>query len=247
MDHRIWRIAVKIVFSMHFTPFLQKIVGGYLFRCPPTSIWEKRLFPAHHLLPWFTGNSHLYIKNTWLKKHEITPNNLIKNKICQGSPIIHLWTSPQSAINCRYNVHEWKVSNLGQFEIGENIHMKRFDNGDFYYEEPDEPENEFLTPREVMNLLYIGRSTFYKLVNSGDLKAFRVGKLWRVSRADLDQFSHKPWCRADGQMDGKKVYFRIISTIHLYFSKNIRPFAHLPKGFSFFLHWCKMIARWYPC
>ena len=45
--------------------------------------------------------------------------------------------------------------------------------------------NEFLTPREVMQLLYIGRNTFYKLVNSGALPAIRVGKQWRVRREDL--------------------------------------------------------------
>lgn len=45
--------------------------------------------------------------------------------------------------------------------------------------------NEYLTPREVMDLLFIGKNTFYKLVHSGELKAFRVGKLWRVKKADL--------------------------------------------------------------
>ncbi len=56
----------------------------------------------------------------------------------------------------------------------------------FYYDESlEEIENEYLTPKEVMNLLYIGRNTFYKLVNSGELPAFRIGKLWRVRREDL--------------------------------------------------------------
>ena len=61
--------------------------------------------------------------------------------------------------------------------------MKRYD---FYDDEVmEEAENEFLTPKEVMNLLYIGRNTFYKMVNSGELPAFRIGKLWRVRRDDL--------------------------------------------------------------
>ena len=60
---------------------------------------------------------------------------------------------------------------------------------DFFYE-PDslETENEFLTPKEVMNLLYIGKNTFYKLVNNGELPAFRLGKQWRVKRSDLYDF-----------------------------------------------------------
>ena len=56
------------------------------------------------------------------------------------------------------------------------------------YENEIEIENEYLTPREVMNLLYVGRNTFYKLVNSGELPAFRVGKLWRVSRQALLEY-----------------------------------------------------------
>ena len=61
--------------------------------------------------------------------------------------------------------------------------MKRYD---FYDDEVmEEAENEFLTPKEVMNLLYIGRNTFYEMVNSGELPAFRIGKLWRVRRDDL--------------------------------------------------------------
>lgn len=61
---------------------------------------------------------------------------------------------------------------------------------DFYYDEPDEIENEYLTALEVMSLLYIGKTTFYKLVHSGELPAFRVGKQWRVSREDLKKFTH---------------------------------------------------------
>lgn len=57
------------------------------------------------------------------------------------------------------------------------------------YDERDEEDREIipaiLTPRDVMYHLYVGRNTFYKLVNSGELKAFRVGKLWRVRREDI--------------------------------------------------------------
>lgn len=49
--------------------------------------------------------------------------------------------------------------------------------------------NEYLTPREVMDLLYIGKNTFYGLVHSGQLKAFRVGKLWRVARDEVKKFT----------------------------------------------------------
>jgi len=59
----------------------------------------------------------------------------------------------------------------------------------FYYDESlEEVENEYLTPKEVMNLLYIGRNTFYKLVHSGELPAFRIGKQWRIRHDDLYAF-----------------------------------------------------------
>ena len=52
--------------------------------------------------------------------------------------------------------------------------------------------NEYLTPREVMELLAIGKNTFYKMVQSGALPAFRVGKQWRVKREALEEYSVAP-------------------------------------------------------
>ena len=60
----------------------------------------------------------------------------------------------------------------------------------WYFEEEDdedEIEYEILTPKEVMNLLGIGRNTFYRLVNSSKLPAFRIGKLRRVRRQDINR------------------------------------------------------------
>jgi len=62
---------------------------------------------------------------------------------------------------------------------------------DFFDLEDMEMENDCLTPRECMNYLYIGKSTFYKLVNSGELPAFRIGKLWRVPKSGLQDSIRK--------------------------------------------------------
>ena len=51
-----------------------------------------------------------------------------------------------------------------------------------------ESVNQYLTPREVMDLLYIGKNTLYQLLNSGQLKGFRIGKLWRIRREALRDF-----------------------------------------------------------
>ena len=71
--------------------------------------------------------------------------------------------------------------------------MKKAMYPDFYYNEPDEIENEYLTALETMSLLYIGKTTFYKLVRSGELPAFRVGKQWRVSRENLMKFTQSKY------------------------------------------------------
>lgn len=47
---------------------------------------------------------------------------------------------------------------------------------------------EFLTPKEVMEELAIGRNTVYRLLNSGELRAFRLGRLWRVRRSELEHW-----------------------------------------------------------
>lgn len=62
-----------------------------------------------------------------------------------------------------------------------------------YSEVPEEldPISEYLTPREVMDLLCIGKNTLYRLLNSGELKGFRIGRQWRVTRASLRAFAKK--------------------------------------------------------
>lgn len=45
---------------------------------------------------------------------------------------------------------------------------------------------------EVCEALHIGRNTAYKLLNSGDLKGFRIGKCWKIpKRAVQDYFYEK--------------------------------------------------------
>lgn len=67
--------------------------------------------------------------------------------------------------------------------------MYDYDNFDELVER--EPISEYLTPREVMELLYIGKNTLYKLLNSGELKGFRIGKQWRVTKNSLQVFTEK--------------------------------------------------------
>ena len=52
-----------------------------------------------------------------------------------------------------------------------------------YYE-----NSEFLKVDDVMELLGIGRNTMYRLLNSGELKGFRIGRTWRVSRDAISDY-----------------------------------------------------------
>lgn len=45
-----------------------------------------------------------------------------------------------------------------------------------------------LTPQDVMDILNIGKNSAYALLNSGQLRGFRVGRSWRVSAEALEDF-----------------------------------------------------------
>lgn len=50
---------------------------------------------------------------------------------------------------------------------------------------------DVLYPLDVMMLLGVGKNTFLKLIHSGELKAFRVGKQWRILKTDLMEFMRR--------------------------------------------------------
>jgi excisionase family DNA binding protein len=47
-------------------------------------------------------------------------------------------------------------------------------------------EEELLTVEQVQQLLKVGRTFAYSLVRSGELPSYRVGRLLRVRRQDVD-------------------------------------------------------------
>lgn len=61
----------------------------------------------------------------------------------------------------------------------------------YSFEREDSPLDHFpslLTPLEVMDILGVGKNTVYRLLNSGELRGFRVGRSWRVSEDSLRCF-----------------------------------------------------------
>ena len=47
---------------------------------------------------------------------------------------------------------------------------------------------EILTLKELQELLHIGKNTALRLVQSGEIDAFRVGNQWRVLRESVEKY-----------------------------------------------------------
>ena len=48
--------------------------------------------------------------------------------------------------------------------------------------------SEILTRNEVMEMLKIGRSTFYKLIQEGRLKGFKEGNRYKVPLSSVEEY-----------------------------------------------------------
>ena len=47
---------------------------------------------------------------------------------------------------------------------------------------------DILTLKELQELLHIGKITALRLVQNGEIEAFRVGKQWRIVREDIIRY-----------------------------------------------------------
>lgn len=50
---------------------------------------------------------------------------------------------------------------------------------------------DILTLKELQQLLHKGKNTALRLVQSGDIEAFRVGKQWRVMKESVARYVSK--------------------------------------------------------
>ncbi|WP_310961427.1 helix-turn-helix domain-containing protein [Nocardioides terrisoli] len=55
----------------------------------------------------------------------------------------------------------------------------------------DISEVKFLTVAEVASVMRVSKMTVYRLVHSGDLPAVRVGRSFRVSEEDVNEYLRK--------------------------------------------------------
>lgn len=49
-------------------------------------------------------------------------------------------------------------------------------------------QKEILTREDVMDILKIGRSTFYKLIREGKLKGFKEGNRYKVTVEAIEEY-----------------------------------------------------------
>lgn len=54
-----------------------------------------------------------------------------------------------------------------------------------------ENQDDFLTVDELCELLKIGHNAAYRLLNSGDLKAFRNGRVWRIPKEGVIEYARQ--------------------------------------------------------
>ena len=48
--------------------------------------------------------------------------------------------------------------------------------------------NEIMQIEEVMEYLNIGKNTMYGLLKSGELNAFKIGKVWKIPKASVKDY-----------------------------------------------------------
>jgi len=56
------------------------------------------------------------------------------------------------------------------------------------FDTPADKPRRLLTTQEVVTYLRVNARTVYRLIQSGDLPAVRVGRQWRVRRSDLHEW-----------------------------------------------------------
>lgn len=47
---------------------------------------------------------------------------------------------------------------------------------------------DILTLKDLQELLHIGKNTALRMVQNGEIEAFRVGKQWRIVREDIIRY-----------------------------------------------------------
>lgn len=59
-----------------------------------------------------------------------------------------------------------------------------------------ESYQDLITIEELCEILTVGKNTAYRLLNNGEIPAFRIGRTWKIPRQSVTTFIHKR-CQAN--------------------------------------------------
>ena len=48
--------------------------------------------------------------------------------------------------------------------------------------------SDLVTVEELCEMLMIGKNTAYRLLNSGAIKAIRIGRIWKIPKKSIEEF-----------------------------------------------------------
>ena len=54
-----------------------------------------------------------------------------------------------------------------------------------------ENQDDILTVEELCAVLKVGQSAAYRLLNSGEIKAFRNGRVWRIPKNNIVEYTNR--------------------------------------------------------
>lgn len=52
----------------------------------------------------------------------------------------------------------------------------------------NEEITELMTVEDLMEMLNIGKNTAYRLLESGEIKAFRIGRVWKIPYKAIQEY-----------------------------------------------------------
>lgn len=58
----------------------------------------------------------------------------------------------------------------------------------FYDEENQRKYDDVMTIKELMDYLAVGKNTAYKLLYEGKIKYFKIGRVYKISKASVQEY-----------------------------------------------------------
>ena len=49
-------------------------------------------------------------------------------------------------------------------------------------------QDEIINIDELMKILHIGRNTAYRLLDNGEVRAFKIGKVWKIQKSAVQEY-----------------------------------------------------------